>query len=109
MSERKIYELNNLKDIVSVVKDFMFILHEKWKIAGERPGSGNTKNIGSIRDIQSLIDGNGPFACYGEKVFDDYWMNYLTEDMAMAIESEIPYRNINEYLKWRNRVKAFEQ
>ncbi len=30
-------------------------------------------------------------------------MNYLTEDMARAIDSEIPYRNLKEYWEWRNR------
>ncbi len=100
--ERSVYRLDNLKDIVSVVKDFTFILQEKWKIAGDRPGSGNTKNIGSIRDIQLLIDGKGPFVPYGQKVFDDYWMHYLTDDMARAIDSVVPYRNLNEYLEWRN-------
>jgi hypothetical protein len=32
-------------------------------------------------------------------------MNYLTADMARAIDSRIPYRNIEEYLKWPRRIK----
>jgi len=35
------------------------------------------------------------------RVFDDYWMNYLTPDMARAIDSHVPYRNLKEYQKWR--------
>ena len=81
------------------------MIQEKWRIAGERPGSGNTKNIGSVRSIQALVEGNGSFAAYGEEVFDDYWMNYLTEDMARAIDSSVPYRNLKEYWQWRNRVR----
>jgi len=103
IDERRVYKLDDLQDIVSVVKDFTFILQEKWRIAGERPGSGNTKNIGSVRDIQALVDGNGPFTPYGEEVFDDYWMNYLTKDMAQAIDSEVLYQNLQEYWKWRER------
>lgn len=103
--ERHVYTLADLQDIVSVVKDFTFLLQKKWRIAGERPGSGNTKNIGSVRNIQALVEGNGPFASYGEEVFDDYWMNYLTEDMARAIDSDVPYRNLEEYKKWRNRAR----
>lgn len=105
IDERHVYTLADLQDIISVVKDFTFLFQEKWRIAGERPGSGNTKNIGSVRSLQALIDGNGPFASYGEEVFDDYWMNYLTEDMARAIDSEVPYRNLEEYWQWRNRVR----
>lgn len=77
------------------------MLQEKWRIAGEQPGSGNTRNIGSIRNIQALLEGKGPFAPHGLEVFDDYWMNYLTPDMARAIDSDVPYRNLEEYWEWR--------
>lgn len=99
--ERKVYQLEDLDSMVSVIKDFDFILQEKWKIALDRPGSGNTKNIGSITDIQKLIRGDGPFAAYGVEVFDDYWMSYLTNDMARAIESKPPYCNLDEYIEYR--------
>lgn len=104
IDECRIYTLDELQDIVSVVKDFTFLLQEKWQIASERPGSGNTKNIGSVRDVRALVEGKGPFATYGEEVFDDYWMNYLTTDMANAIDSVVPYRNLEEYWEWRERV-----
>jgi len=89
VDERRVYTLDDLQDIVSVVKDFRFLLQEKWRIAKDRPGSGNTKNIGSVKNIQALVEGNGPFAQYGQEVFDDYWMNYLTTDMAEAIDSDV--------------------
>jgi hypothetical protein len=104
IDERRIYKLDDLQDIVSVVKDFEFLFQEKWRIASDRPGSGNTKNIGSVRNIKDLIDGNGPFVDYGKEVFDDYWMNYLTNDMARAIDSDVPYRNLKQYWKWRHRI-----
>ena len=105
IDEQRVYALENLQNIVSVVKDFTLLLQEKWRIAECRPGSGNTKNIGSTRDIQALVEGQGPFAPYGEEVFDDYWMNYLTKDMARAIDSAVPYRNLDEYWQWRDRVR----
>jgi len=105
IDERHMYELDELQSIVSVVKDFMFLLQEKWRIASERPGSGNTKNIGSVRGIQALVEGEGPFAQHGEEVFDDYWMNYLTEDMARAIDSQVCYRNLEEYWTWCDRIR----
>ncbi len=101
--EHRVYTLDQLQDIVSVVRNFSFLVQEKWRIAGEQPGSGNTKNIGSIRSVSDLVTGNGPFAPHGEAVFDDYWMNYLTQDMARAIDSEVPYRNLAEYWRWRQR------
>lgn len=104
IDESYIYKIDDLQNIISVVKDFSFLLQEKWKIASDRPGSGNTKNIGSVRSIKALIDGKGPFAAYSEKIFDDYWMNYLTEDMARAIDSNVPYKNLNDYWKWLERI-----
>ena len=104
VDERRIYTMDDLQDIVSVVKNFTLLLQEKWRIANDRPGSGNTKNIGSVRNIEALVEGKGPFAQYGEEVFDDYWMNYLTEDMARAIDSAVPYRNLEGYWEWRDRV-----
>jgi hypothetical protein len=103
VDERRIYTLDDLQSITSVVKDFTFLLQEKWRIASDHPGSGNTKNIGSVRDVQALVEGKGAFASYGQDVFDDYWMNYLTEDMARAIDSDVRYHNLAEYSKWRDR------
>lgn len=39
----------------------------------------------------------------GEHVFDDYWSNYLTSDMARAIDSRVLYKNLGEYKALRNR------
>ena len=103
IDERKFYKLENLDEIISVVKDITFFVQEKWKIATDRPGSGNTKNIGSISQIEDLIKGNGIFAELGEEVFDDYWTNYLTPDMAKKAELAKPYyNNLETYKKFRN-------
>jgi hypothetical protein len=106
IDEKRAFKLDDLEDIVSVVKDFSFLLQEKWRIAGERPGSGNTKNIGSVKDVNSLVSGAGPFSPHGQEVFDDYWTNYLTADMARAIDSEVRYRNLEEYWQWRSRAPS---
>ena len=66
--------------------------------------SGNTKNIGSIKKIDDLIAGQGTFSPHNKKIFDDYWMNYLTRDMSRAIDSPIPYRNLDEYFVWRQNL-----
>lgn len=102
IDERKSYELKELDEIVSVVKNFQFFVQEKWRIAIDRPGSGNTKNIGSVCKIEDLINGNGPFSPLGEDVFDDYWMYYLTTDMAKKVELPKPYySNLTEYKQFK--------
>ncbi len=47
IGERKVTTIQNLKSITSVIKDFDFFTAEKWKIASDKQGSGNTANIGS--------------------------------------------------------------
>ena len=103
VDEQHIYTLDDLQNIVSVVNDFVFLLQEKWCIASDKPGSGNTKNIGSVKGVKALIEGKGTFSAHSKDVFDDYWKHYLTKDMARAIDSEVPYRNLDEYWKWRRR------
>lgn len=103
IDENKIYSVKDLRDILSVIKDFEFIVQEKYRIAKDRPGSGNTKNIGSCVKITELKSGGGPFAEYGVKVFNDFWMNYMTNEMAKAGGlTNPPYSNLSEYLAYRN-------
>ncbi len=106
LDERKVYRLNDLQNITSVVKNFTFFVQEKYQIATHRPGSGNTKNIGSVVNINDLINGNGPFSKLGEEIFDDYWMYYLTKDMARAVDLKVtPYKNLKEYLQYKKLKK----
>lgn len=58
------------------MRDFQFFVAEKWKIASDKRGSGNTANIGSINNIEDILYENGMFSKLGESWFDDYWMNY---------------------------------
>lgn len=102
VDERKIFNLDDLQNITSVIRDFTFFVQEKYRIAVDRPGSGNTKNIGSVIKIDELIHGKGPFAELGEDVFDDYWMYYLTKDMAKAVDlKDAPYKNLKEYKDYK--------
>jgi len=107
IDEYKIYSIAELKRILSVIKDIEFILQEKYRIATDRPGSGNTKNIGSTTKIEQMRDGSGIFSEYGIEVFDDYWMYYLTKDIAQLLElPKPPYRNIKEYFEYKQGVKG---
>ena len=73
IDETRIYKVCKLKSISSVVRNFQFFVVEKWRIASDKPGSGNTANIGSINNIDDIINGNGMFSKLGESWFDEYW------------------------------------
>lgn len=104
IDERQKFRVEQLAQIRSVVRDIDFFVQEKWKLAIDRPGSGNTKNIGSVVDLDKLINGRGAFADIpeGHKVFDDFWMNYLTKDMLAAKGLTVqPYKNLKEYQQYK--------
>lgn len=102
-NERVIYSLEEIDDIHSVIRDFQFFVQPKYKIASASPGSGNTKNIGAVNNLDKLINGKGIFAELGEDVYDDYWAYYLTNDMAKALEIERPYTNLQTYLEYKSK------
>jgi hypothetical protein len=102
-NEKAIYKLDELDQIESVIRDFHFFVQPKFRIASSSPGSGNTKNIGSTNDLDKLINGRGVFSELGEEVYDDYWMFYLTKDMAKAFEIPRPYTNLKSYLEYKER------
>lgn len=56
--------------------DIEYFIQQKHLIAGLKPGSGNTTNIGSFKssDIDDFREGIGPFNTKEE--FDKYWRNY---------------------------------
>ena len=110
ITETDIYNINNYQKISSVVRDFDYFLQEKWKIAIDRPGSGNTKNIGSVSNIEILKSGTGLFYSQfedrGIEVFDSYWCNYQTKDMAKVEGKDKPsYSNIESYKDWVESIK----
>jgi len=75
-NELQKFTIEDIEKIPAVIKNFLFFAEEKWKIASDKSGSGNTANIGSIKNIEDLISGRGVFSLAGEKFFDDYWANF---------------------------------
>lgn len=106
--ERKVTKVENLKSITSVIKDFDFFAAPKWKIASDSQGSGNTANIGSIKDIEDLKNGNGVFSKLGEDWFDEYWMNYGTATMIKDGKS-VKVTNIWDFLEFKGRTDLIEK
>lgn len=104
IDERQVYDIRDLTQIPSVARDFEFFLHEKYQIASDHAGSGNTKNIGSTVYLERLLNGTGVFANLGVDVFDDYWMNYRTQSMAREDGFTVPpYRNLLEYKHFKQQ------
>lgn len=100
--ENKVYTAQSLEEVPAVVRNLEFFAQPRYKIAIDRPGSGNTKNIGAVGSLKQLIEGAGPFAKLGKETFDDYWMNYLTNaDAKLAELQKPPYSNLAEYTAYR--------
>lgn len=103
INEKVIYKMEELDTIESVIRDFQFFVQPKYKIASASPGSGNTKNIGATTKLDDLINGKGIFSELGEDIYNDFWMYYLTVDMAKALEIERPYTNLKTYLAYKQK------
>lgn len=93
----QVLTVKDLKAVVPPINDVELIIQEKWRIASDKPGSGNTTNIGSVGQISLLREGTGPFADIGQdgkQVFEDYWRNF---------DRNAPrkYSNLNQYIEWR--------
>ncbi|NJM51393.1 MAG: restriction endonuclease [Sphingomonadales bacterium] len=76
IDETKQVTIKEVEKIASVMSNMQFFVAEKWQLASDRKGSGNTANIGSIVCIEDILAKNGIFAKLGEAWFDEYWMNH---------------------------------
>lgn len=98
--ETHIYSMDDLETIPAVIKNFLFFAEEKWKIASDIGGSGNTANIGSIQKIDDILNGNGVFAKAGEELFDDYWANFKKIEILVHGKRQ-KMSSFAEYLQYR--------
>jgi hypothetical protein len=108
IGERQITTIENLRSIVSVIRDFDFFFAEKWKISSDSQGSGNTANIGSILNIDDLKKENGVFSKLGEEWFDEYWINY---GVASILKDGKPIKitSIWDFLELKGRNDLFKK
>jgi len=97
--------VENLHSIVSVVKDFQFFSCEKWMLASDKQGSGNTANIGSITFIEDILKGNSVFAKLGEEWFDEYWMNHGITSMKKKGKT-VKIKALKDFVHFKNGDKS---
>lgn len=98
--ESKVFEFEE-RDLIEIpYAGVRFFMQEKYRISGDKPGSGNTENIGSIksRNLDDFVDGNSPFAILGEDIYDLYWSNY-----PKYRSPNKEYTSLPEFLEWLPR------
>ena len=95
--ESRVYDFDSRGQIVFPYHDVKYFISEKYKIAGDKPGSGNTENIGSFptRNFNDLKEGKGPFSELGQDIFDLYWKYY---PKYRALEQN--YTSLAGFLTW---------
>lgn len=108
VGEREVTKVENLKSITSVIKDFDFFVAEKWKIASDKQGSGNTANIGSTLSIDDLRNENGIFSQLGEEWFDEYWINFGSVSIVKDGKST-KITSIKDFLEFKGRYDLLEK
>lgn len=101
IDDTKIFQIPQLRSITSVIGNFEFFVAEKWKIASDKSGSGNTANIGSISKISDILNGRGSFAQLGESWFDDYWMNYGKITITTEQGKTKRITNLEDFVRYR--------
>jgi hypothetical protein len=103
VGEREVTTVQHLKSITSVIKDFDFFAAEKWKIASDKQGSGNTANIGCTLNLDDLKNENGIFSQLDEKWFDEYWMNFGNATMFKDGKT-VKITSLKDFLEFKGRT-----
>jgi hypothetical protein len=102
IDETEVRKIDELHSIASVVRNFHFFVTEKWKIASDKGGSGNTANIGSINNIAHIVTGEGMFSKLGEHWFDEYWMNYKKITVQDGKGGTKKISTLREFVEYKN-------
>ncbi|AEI37917.1 MAG: type II restriction endonuclease [Zymomonas mobilis subsp. pomaceae] len=97
LAEHK-FSVQDLEKIPLPFGNVEFFVQEKWKIASDRAGSGNTTNIGSINgNIDDFWHGRGPFT--SEDEFLKYWRQY-----GRTKKEREDYSNLTQFRSFNQRL-----
>ena len=95
------YPIVEIDHMESTIRDFDLFVVEKWRVASDKRGSGNTANIGSINHIGDMKAGKGMFYKLGEAWFDDYWMNYGKIIARNGRQQAAKIKSLTDFVKYR--------
>ena len=103
--ESLIFDYEDRQKIEFPFCEVKYFIQEKYKIAGDKPGSGNTENIGSISSnhFEDFERGKGPFAELGQDAYELYWKYY--PEYRTPVKN---YTSLNEFLFWIQTQKELE-
>ena len=88
----RLYSIDDIDQIDVPFANVRVFMQEKWRIASDRAGSGNTANIGSLRGkLEDFEKGRGAFN--SEQEFLDYWRGYK----RTRAERNQAYSNVAEF------------
>lgn len=93
----KEHTVKDLSDIPLPYEEVDVFVQEKWRIASDSAGSGNTTNIGSIKGrLKQFSNGEGPFS--SEDEFLEYWRGYgrTKSDRAEAYSKLSEFRALKK-------------
>jgi hypothetical protein len=91
-----IVPLSGRDSIVPPVENVEIVIARKEWIASDRPGSGNTANIGSVvASVDDLNAERGTFSTFDDprEMFHSYWREFGNGE----------YSNIREFLAWQGQ------
>lgn len=97
-----ITDVENINTLDNPYLDVDFFIRNKIDITGERKGSGNTDNMGSIsgRSALEFKKLNGPFTVLPEELYLHYWRNY-----PRNTNSKKHYIDLTSYFTWLDENK----
>ncbi|MDY6328333.1 MAG: type II restriction endonuclease [Lachnospiraceae bacterium] len=98
-SEGQVYDIRDIDELPVPYKDVEVFIQEKYRIAGDKLGSGNTANIGSFKTnrMDYLINGEGPFSVLGLDIYEDYWARYK------KYRDQITYTSLEGYFDLKEK------
>ena len=105
-----ISDIADISKIKAAYTDVNIFVQEKYKIAGQSKGSGNTNNIGTIKasSIEPFVEGQSYFSIFGNAVFEDYWRNYPKYTDSKETKEAL-YTDLLGYFDWLDRTGKEDQ
>lgn len=82
---------------------------EKYRIGGDKKGSGNTDNIATIsaNHVDPFNYGFGPFAALGNDVYEHYWRNYPRYTSSQEVKNSL-FNDLPSYFTWLETTGSTE-